>query len=160
MGIAKSAAGQLPANSAIKRSSREVGKWAKSTIADLYIPRKFTKLDCFHHTKKHPMPIMYSSTLSKFGNGFPDLWFICCVPYIMWKYSKLSYKKNLIFKYVHLNTTQCTAVLRFFNTVFFFLYIADKRPILLFQIRNLPFLHSNENLIKSFQKMVSPKLEG
>jgi len=49
---------------------------------------------------------------------------------------------------VHLNTTQCTAVLRFFNTVFFFLYIADKRPILLFQIRNLSFLHSNENLIK------------
>jgi hypothetical protein len=43
MGIAKSAAGQLPANSAIKRSSREVGKWAKSTIADPYIPRKFTK---------------------------------------------------------------------------------------------------------------------
>lgn len=59
MGIAKSAAGQLPANSAIKRSSREVGKWAKSTIADLYIPRKFTKLNCFHHTKKHPMPVMY-----------------------------------------------------------------------------------------------------
>jgi hypothetical protein len=73
MGRAKSAAGQLPADSAIKRSSREVGKWAKSTIVDLYIPRKFTKLNCFCHAKKHPMPVMYSSTLGKFGNGFPDL---------------------------------------------------------------------------------------
>jgi hypothetical protein len=106
------------------------------------------------------MPVMYSSTLGKFGNGFPDLWFICCVPYIMWKYCKFSYNKNLIFKYVRLNTTQCNAVLRFFKTGFFFLYRADKRPILLFQIRDLPFHHSNANLIKSFQKMVSQKLEG